>query len=175
MSRRDPYWFTRKESVDRLQSVKGLLGNKERLAYRASALTVLPDHYDPLDDKSYYSAPLFPETGCQLLASRLLSLTPDRWLDVKCVNSGLRFRRLPAVDFVCWDLGGRTPIGAIIDLAFYSWKEDSDLPRASKFASVWLGTWHHCPLVAWRSSNGEHAKFDYLPEFFDLLHEKHSA
>ena len=164
---RDPLRFTRKETVERLQEVKSYIGNKERLAFRYAKLQWLPEGYLPDDDESYYSAPRLEHERIQLLGERATVLTAKNW------NADRSFRRLPAVDFVCWDLGGQASIGLVIDIGFYSYRRHDkvvdDDEKVTKFASVWLGTWHHAPLLAWRKAKPATINFDSLPKYSDLI------
>lgn len=162
---RDPLHFTRKETVERLQDVKSYIGNKERLAFRFSKLQWLPDGYLPGHDESYYAAPKLEAERIQLLRDRVTILTADHW------NDDRSFRKLPAVDFVCWDLGGQASIGLVIDIGFYSYVRH-DKPEdetGTKFASVWLGTWHHAPILAWRHAKSPSITVDSLPKYSDLI------
>lgn len=164
---RDPLRFTRKETVERLQDVKSYIGNKERLAFRYSKLQWLPEGYLPDDDESYYSAPKLESERIQLLGDRVITLTAKHW------NDDRSFKKLPAVDFVCWDLGGQASIGLVIDIGFYSWKKPdcSEIHEAvaTRLACVWLGTWHHAPLLAWRKAESASINFDSLPKYSDLI------
>jgi hypothetical protein len=165
--KRNPLIFTRKETVERLQEVKSLLGNKERLAFRAAKTKFVPEGYDPDSDESYFSAPRLEDERIKFLNERILVLTSTGWL------KDLSFKKLNAVDFVCWDLAGQASIGSVVDIAFYKWERDgdeylTDLP-ATKFASVWLGTWHHAPLVAWRQAKSPAIKVEPLPKYSDLI------
>lgn len=164
---RDPLRFTRKETVERLQEVKSYIGNKERLAFRFAKLQWLPDGYLPDDDESYYSAPKLEPERLMLLGKRATILTAKHW------NDDRSFRKLNAIDFVCWELGGQASIGLVIDIGFYSYKRhdqpDKEDETGTKFASVWLGTWHHAPILAWRQAKSSSATIDSLPKYSDLI------
>jgi len=165
--KRNSLIFTRKETVDRLQETKSFLGNKERLAFRATKLQLLPADYDADSDESYFSAPRLEDFHLQSLRERITCLVSTQWF------TDFSFRKLNAVDFVCWDLAGQAPVGTVVDIAFYKWERNgddylNDVP-ATKFASVWLGTWHHAPIVAWRRANSTVIKFESLPKYSDLI------
>lgn len=167
MSKRNPLIFTRKETVERLQEVKSLLGNKERLAFKNAKTRFLPDGYDAESDESYFSAPRLAAEHERFLRERVLVLTANDWF------KDLSFRKLNAVDFVCWDLAGQATIGTVIDIAFYKWERVNDdyvdeVP-ATKFASVWLGSWHYSPIIAWRQAKSPAIKLESLPKYSDLI------
>ena len=167
MPKLNPLRFTRKETVERLQEVKSFLGNKERLAFRAAKVCLLPEGYDPHSDESYFSAPRLQTQHTKFISERALTVTADSWF------TDLSFRKLNAVDFVCWDLAGQASIGAVVDIAFYKWERVDDdyideVP-ATKLASVWLGTWHHSPIVAWRQAKSPAIKLESLPKYSDLI------
>jgi hypothetical protein len=167
VSKRSPLVFTRKETVDRLQEVKNFLGNKERLAFRATKLRFLPANYDAGSDESYFSSPKLEEFCVQSLKERIACMIRDQWF------TDVSFRKLNAVDFVCWDLAGQAPAGTVIDIAFYKWERSGDdylnnIP-ATKFASVWLGTWHHAPVVVWRQAGSSVIKTEIPPAYSDLI------
>ena len=159
--------FTRKETVERLQDVKSYIGNKERLAFRFSKLLWLPNGYLPGHDESYYAAPKLEADRIKLLRDRGTIPTVEHG------NDDRSFKKLPAVDFVCWDLGGYASIGSVIDIGFYSWKKPdcNEIHEAvgTKFASVWLGTWHHAPILAWRLAKSPAITVDSLPKYSDLI------
>jgi hypothetical protein len=165
--RRNSLIFTRKETVERLQEVKSFLGNKERLAFRAAKVCLLPDGYDAHSDESYFTAPRLEACHGKYLSERILAVTAGTWF------TDLSFRKLNAIDFVCWDLAGQASIGAVVDIAFYKWERvDDDYVNevpATKLASVWLGTWHHSPIVAWRQAKSPAIKLESLPKYSDLI------
>jgi hypothetical protein len=167
VTKRNPLTFTRKETVDRLQEVKNFLGNKERLAFRATKLQILPAGYDASSDDSYFSAPKLEDFYVQSLKEQISTLTSNQWF------TNQSFRKLNAIDFVCWDLAGQAPIGTVVDIAFYKWERNGDeylteVP-ATKFASIWLGTWHHAPVVVWRSAASLAFRVETLPAYSDLI------
>jgi len=165
--RRNPLIFTRKETVERLQEVKSFLGNKERLAFRAAKTKFLPEGYDPESDESYYAAPQLEDHYVKFLSERVLTLVSANWF------TDLSFRKLSTVDFVCWDLAGHASTGSVIDIAFYPWKRDDNsdtlVATATKFASIWLGTWHHAPVIAWRQAGSAAIKVESPPKYSDLI------
>jgi hypothetical protein len=165
--KRNSLCFTRKETVERLQEVKSFLGNKERLAFRAAKVCLLPEGYDAHSDESYFSAPRLEAEHTKFLGERALTVTASNWF------ADLSFRKLNAIDFVCWDLAGQASIGAVVDIVFYKWERVDDgyideVP-ATKLASVWLGTWHHSPIVAWRHAKSATIKLESLPKYSDLI------
>lgn len=165
--RHNPFRFTRKETVDRLQAVKTLIANKERLAYRAAKVRLLPEGYKPEADESYYAAPKLEDYHVQFLTERAICIASGDWF------RDLSFRKLNAVDFVCWDLAGQASIGNVVDIVFYPWERNGDnyineVP-ATKLASVWLGTWHHSPIIAWRTAKSPAVKVETLPAYSDLI------
>lgn len=125
-----------------------------------------PPGYDPESDESYYAAPRLQALDIKLMSEDTLSFVGYDWLD------DTRFKRAHATQFVDWCYGKGAIIGETVSLIFYSWKKpDCSViakPKATKFATLWLGTWHHAPIVAW--SDGSNVKVNFLPEYIDLVH-----
>lgn len=162
---RDPRRFTRKETIERLQEAKSYLGNKERLAFMRTGSVYIPAGYKPDDDESYYAAPKLSEFDLQCLADETKSFIGHNW------RADNRFRILNAVEFADWEFGRGASIGESVVIVFYPWK---DKTKTSKIATLWLGTWHHSPLVAWTGGifaiGNPKVRVDYLSNYIDLVH-----
>ena len=163
---RNPVQFTKKEAVKRLQAAKDFLGNKERIGYMRNNVVYVPHGYDPDCDSSYYAAPRLEAASIDSIVSSTLSLVSCSW------DSDVRFKRSHASEFVGWCFRDGIGIGETVSLVFYAWRRPEYSPiahlEARKFATLWLGTWHHAPLIAWKSSS--EAMVDFLPQYIDLIH-----
>lgn len=166
MSRkRDPNRFTRKETVERLKEAKDYLANKERAAFVKGTVYLPPRYYSTLDESYFCSYRL--DSGQQ----RGLH---DNTLKLVTVTSlaGTNFFAGSVAQFVdsTFELGA--PIGMTFDIAYYAW---SNL-EVRKLATLWLGTWHHAPLLVWAKAPkaGDQTqpvvKFNPLPKYMDLIH-----
>jgi hypothetical protein len=156
---RNPYRFTRKETVARLQATKSYLGNKERLAFTQTFSIYIPAGYKPGEDESYYAAPKLSAFDIQCLTYDTESYCNYDW------RADSRFRAFTATEFTEFAFNKGASIGESVVIIFYPWKDES---RVSKVATLWLGTWHHAPIVVW--SDGSSIKTDSLPEYIDLIH-----
>lgn len=159
MKPRDPRQFTKKETIERLQEAKSYLGNKERLAFLRTNNVLLPLGYRPDEDESYYAAPKLSELDIGCLMDSTKSFIDYNWRDDK------RFSRGSATDFVNWSFGRGAVIGESIAIMFYSWKSDA----TTKVATLWLGTWHHTPIIVW-GSRLDNVRIDFLSNYIDLVH-----
>jgi hypothetical protein len=163
---RDPRQLTKKETIERLQEAKNYLGNKERIAYMRPSEVHTPDRYDPELIDSCYSAPKLHKLALRRMTSDTLLLVDYNWPD------DVRFKRVHAAQFVAWCFGHGAVIGETVSLVFYSWKKpDCSViaqPRATKFATLWLGTWHHAPILVWTDKTRS-VKVDSLPKYSDLI------
>lgn len=148
-----------------MQEAKSYLGNKERLAFMRTGSVYIPADYKPDDDESYYAAPKLSEFDLQCLADETKSFIGHNW------RSDSRFRMLNAVEFTDWEFGRGASIGESVVIVFYPWK---DRTKTSKIATLWLGTWHHSPLVAWTGGilaiGNPKIRVDYLSKYIDLVH-----
>lgn len=156
---RNPYRFTRKETVARLQATKSYLGNKERLAFMQTCSIYVPTGYKPTEDESYYAAPKLSEFDIRCLTDDTESYCNYDW------RADNRFMAFNAIEFTESAFNRGASIGESVVIIFYPWKDES---KVSKVATLWLGTWHHAPIVVW--SNGSSIKTDSLPEYIDLIH-----
>jgi len=156
---RNPYRFTRKETIARLQAAKSYLGNKERLAFMQTLSISVPPGYRPEDDESCYAAPKLSSFDVQCLVDWTEAHSNYNW------RNDARFKALNAVEFTELKFRKGASIGESVVIIFYPWKDEE---RVSKVATLWLGTWHHAPLVAW--SDGSEVKTEFLPEYIDLIH-----
>jgi hypothetical protein len=164
--RRDPDRFTRKETIERLKAAKDYLSSKERASFARGRILELPPGYDSTLDESYYCAPRL-----NLEQQRKLYLHTVELADLRSINATQFFVGSVSHFVSCeFDLGA--PIGTTIDIAYYSW---SNL-EVHKLATLWLGTWHHTPLLVWIKaskpvdSTGPTVKFSPLPKYMDLIH-----
>ena len=164
--KRDPNRFTRKETIERLKAAKDYLSNKERASFVKGRTLELPPGYDPNLDESYYCAPRL-----SLEQQHKLYLHTAKFIGSDSINISQFFVGSVSHFIACeFDLGA--PIGATIDIAYYSW---SNL-EVRRLATLWLGTWHHTPLIAWAKvgklgdSTEPAIRFDYLPKYMDLIH-----
>jgi len=162
---RNPKQFTRKETIERLQEAKSYLGNKERLAFMRMNSVYLPSGYDPLLHESYFQAPKLSEFDVQCLIDSTKSLIGHDWkIDARFIASN-------AAEFVDWSFDKGAVIGEAIAIIFYPWREKV---KTAKIATLWLGTWHHTPLVAWSGGilaiGDPKVKVDFLPKYIDLVH-----
>lgn len=164
---KNPTKLTRVETISRLQEVKSYLGDKERLAFRDGGLIVrLPETYNPDDDESYYRAPKLSPVSMELLKTRLEGISIGSWV------GDIRFKKTNVHEFINSYICGGAYIGSTVDIAFYRWRRFSqglDQFDTTKLAVVWLGTWHHCPIVFWRSIGESKVRIDYLPKYLDLV------
>lgn len=164
--RRDPDRFTRKETIERLKAAKDYLSNKERASFVKGRTLELPPGYDSTLDESYYCAPRLNAKQRHRLYLHTLELT-----DLRSIN-GTQFFVGSVSHFVSCEFDLGAPIGATIDIAYYSW---SNL-EVHKLATLWLGTWHHAPLLVWAKvgelgdSTAPTVKFSPLPKYMDLIH-----
>lgn len=156
---RDPRQFTKKETIQRLQEAKGYLGNKERLAFFRTNNVLLPSGYKPDEDESYYAAPKLSEFDIECLINSTKSFVDYNWRNDKRFSAG------SAVNFVGSSFGMGAVIGESVAIMFYSWKKDA----TTKVASLWLGTWHHAPIIVW-GSRLDNVRIDFLPSYIDLIH-----
>lgn len=169
---KDSARFTRKETIERLQELKRYLGNKERLAFACLDKKIIPEGYRPDDDRSCYNAPRLSDLSIKSLKSDAEAVFLRGWKFEKT------FQRLNAFDFVSQFFGKGAAIGEAVAVIFYPWKQENSCSsgedvEASKFAVLWLGTWHHAPIVAWLSAisgSEPEAKVDFLPKYTDLIH-----
>lgn len=163
---RDPRQLTKKETVERLQAAKNYLYNKDRIAYLRTNVVYTPSNYNPECDSSYYAAPRLAVADMHKLADDALSLVDYNWRD------DARFKRANATQFVGWCFGHGAVIGETVQLVFYAWKRPDCAviaqPRATKFATLWLGTWHHAPVIAWTAKD-LNVKVNFLPQYSDLI------
>lgn len=165
---RDPRQFTKKETVERLQAAKAYLYNKDRIAFMRPNTVYTPSGYDPESDSSYYNAPRLSTSDMQSLADDALSFVDYCWKD------DYRFKRMNASDFVNECYGRGAVIGETVNLIFYAWKRPDfkiiEQPVATKFATLWLGTWHHAPILAWTTRNPiVKPNVNFLPKYSDLI------
>ena len=156
---RNPYRFTRKETVERLQAAKSYLGNKDRLAFMQTRSIYVPAGYKPSEDESYYAAPRLSAFDIQCLTDDTESYCNYNW------RADSRFKAFTATEFTGSAFSKGASIGESVVIIFYPWKDES---KVSKVATLWLGTWHHAPIVAW--SNGSSIKTNHLPAYIDLIH-----
>lgn len=177
MPKRNPYRFTRKETVDRIQEVKHFLGNKERIAFRP-VLTkareiMLPPGYDSRLDESYYNAPPLSSESISFLEDRVRTGLGIAEADV-ILSLGKNFYQGGASQFVD-AVVKKALCGAVVELVFYSWVRHDfrpyTQPSVNKFVCLWLGTWHHCPIIAWSNGIGPNTsvKTEHLPKYIDLI------
>lgn len=163
--KRDPNRFTRIETIHRLKEAKDYLSSKERAAFLPGIVYLPPRYFAPLDE-NYYSGPRLEPEQRQDMQSHTLQLSGMDWslsgpFFVGSVGQFVDSR---------FHLG--TPVGTTVDIVYYSW---SNL-EARKFATLWLGTWHHAPLLVWiqakkpNVSTEPAVKFDFLPKYIDLIH-----
>jgi hypothetical protein len=156
---RNPYRFTRKETIERLQAAKSYFGNKERLAFMRTQSIYVPAGYRPKDDESYYAAPRLSAFDVQCLADSAEMYWDYNW------KADDRFKAVDSTEFTGQSLGNGASIGASIVVIFYPWKDES---KVSKAVALWLGTWHHAPIAV--CSDGSSIKIDSLPQYIDLIH-----
>lgn len=156
---RNPYRFTRKETIERLQSTKSYLGNKERLAFMQAESIYVPAGYKPNDDESFYAAPRLAQFDIQCLVDNTEAYCNYNW------RTDRKFNALNAIEFTELKFRKGASIGESVVIVFYPWKDED---KVSKVATLWLGTWHHTPLVAW--SDGSGIRTEFLPEYIDLVH-----
>ncbi len=123
----------------------------------------LPSGYDPAADESFYSAPKLSALDLECLVDSTRLLIGHNW------RVDARFMASNSSEFVDWAFGKGASIGESIAIIFYPWK---DSVRTAKIATLWLGTWHHAPLVAWASDagSGSNVKIEPLAEYIDLIH-----
>lgn len=126
----------------------------------------LPAGYEPDKDESYYAAPKLSEFAIQCLTDDTKGFLGHNW------RADNRFRMLNAMEFVDWEFHGGASIGESVVIVFYPWK---DKTKTSKVVTLWLGTWHHAPLVAWTggilaAGKDPKIKVDFLPKYTDLIH-----
>ena len=171
---REPYYFTRKETTERIQEAKVFVCGRERAALRLSfpySIAFVPVGYDPRLEESYYCAPPLSDQWRNSLSKRIAYAN---W----SLQADSDFERIDVSAFVKSLPDRRAPVGCAVDLLFYKWvrhdlrgnAEDSP----TRFATLWLGTWHHCPLLFWRNNDvtiksEALVKVDRLPRYLDLI------
>lgn len=125
----------------------------------------LPSNYDPTLDESYYAAPRLSEFGLKCLINDTKFFANHNW------RTDSRFMASSATQFINCKWGTGAWIGESIAIAFYSWK---DATRTTKVATLWLGSWHHAPLIAWTGGilaiGDPKIKINFLPKYSDLIH-----
>lgn len=121
----------------------------------------LPAGYDPEADESFYAAPKLSTFDVECLCDSTKSFVGHNWK----VDS--RFMASNACEFVDWAFGKGASIGETIVIIFYPWKEKV---KTAKVSTLWLGTWHHAPLIAWTGGDPSVIKVDFLSEYIDLIH-----
>lgn len=169
MPTRDPFYFTRKETTERIQAAKDFLSSKERMAIKLSfpySVTILPDRYDPRLDENLYSPPRLQYKWFDLLAQRVIA--SKSWsLDT--------FSKTDVTSFVKSLPSRKAPIGSVLDLIFYEWirydLRGATEDRLTKFACLWLGTWNHGPRIFWLTSDSitRSPANAILPRYIDLF------
>jgi hypothetical protein len=173
---KNPYRFTRKEAIERIKEAKSYLCNKERVAFRTvftkPSEILLPRGYDPRLDESYYNAPPLSDQSTDLLKSRA-SATPGLTEQdvIQCLSKN--FYQGSTSDFVDATLK-RALCGSVIELVFYTWVRHDFRPYVqpvvTRFACLWLGTWHHCPIIAWTVMQYHNpVNVEHLPKYIDLI------
>lgn len=171
---REPHYFTRKETTERIQEAKVFACGRERAALRLSfpySIVFLPTEYDPRLEESYYGAPPLSDQWRNMLSKRIAEA---EW----SLQTDSDFEKTDVSAFVKSFPDRRAPVGCAVDLLFYRWvrhdlRENAE-DSPTRFATLWLGTWHHCPLLFWRKSDvtiGNQAlvKVDRLPRYLDLI------
>ena len=119
----------------------------------------VPAGYKPNDDESYYAAPKLSAFYTQCFIDDAEMYWDYNW------RADDRFKAVSSVEFTEQTLGGGASIGLSVVAIFYPWKNED---KVSKVAAVWLGTWHHAPIVARNEGSG--IKIEFLPEYIDLVH-----
>ena len=163
--KRDPNRFTRIETIHRLKEAKDYLSNKERAAFLPGTVYLPPGYY-ALSDENYYAAPRLDLQQKQNLQSYVSLLGRIDW----SLNGTFFVGSVSQFVDSRFHLGA--PVGTTVDIVYYSW---SNL-EARKFAALWLGTWHHSPLLVWVKARKPEdqaepvVKFDFLPKYIDLIH-----
>ena len=155
---RNPLRFTRKETIARLQAAKSYLGDKERLAFMRTKSVYLPEGYKPTEDESFYCAPRLSSLDIQCLTDEAARYCGYNWRANDECYAG------DSIEFTAHILLNAASIGQVVVIFFYPWVND----KATKVAALWLGTWHHAPVVAW--SDGSKVSVDFLPQYIDLIH-----
>lgn len=169
--RRNPSQLTKAETIERTRDAKSYLGNKERIAIRRTGQIYLPSDYNPDSDESYYAAPRLSNSQLDQISQQTVSLVTTDWSDLKTT----KFIRTAVVDFVRLSFQTGAAIGETVEIVFYPWKDRDTASKlvATKFATLWLGTWHHAPMVAWTAGIlmvGEiNVKVNFLPKYSDLI------
>lgn len=154
--KRDPVFFTKREAIARLQAAKSLLAIRERVAFGRTGCTLGILGYDPEAEESFYKAPPLGEGAISWLGDCALAAEDaGRWESPSSAS--------PASQFVGSNFYGRVPIGEVVKLLFFAWGKSS----ATKAAALWLGTWHHAPIVA--CCNAGKLTVQSLPAYSDLI------
>jgi hypothetical protein len=162
---RNPCRFTKKETIERLQAAKSYLGNKERLAFTQTCSIYVPAGYKPDEDESYYAAPKLSQLDIQCLTDETKGYCSAVYSDNYNWRTDCRFKAVNAPEFAECEFRKGASIGQSVVVIFYPWKDAS---KVSKVATLWLGTWHHAPIVVW--SSGSSIKVNPLPQYIDLIH-----
>lgn len=125
--------------------------------------THLPDGYNPSFEQSWYSAPRLSESELRSLSKCATAFVGHSW------KVDARFMASNAIEFTDWAFHNGASIGEVIVIIFYPWREKCS---TAKVAALWLGTWHHAPLVAWTTSLPavQDIKVEALPRYIDLIH-----
>jgi hypothetical protein len=160
---RNSLQLTRNETIERLQAAKSYLGNKDRLAFMRTGSIYLPCNYRPEDEQSWYSAPRLSELELCSLSECTMTFAGHNW------KADSRFMASNAIEFTDWAFRKGASIGEAIVIIFYPWKEKR---KTAKTATLWLGTWHHAPLIAWIGGMvaDQNVTVDALPKYLDLIH-----
>lgn len=160
--KRDLQRFTKVETAARLGEAKSFLGNKERLAFLRTGFRYLPMYYYPEKFESFYSSPRLSQYSVESMIAEVKDLMDHPWMRES------RFRTGTAASFVDLEFHKGAAIGETVAIVFYPYGPAPIDEKPQKAAMLWLGTWHHAPLVAW-SANGR-ASSTFLPKYVDLIH-----
>lgn len=160
--KRDLHRFTKVETAARLGEAKSFLGNKERLAFLKTGIRYLPMNYCPEKFESFYSSPKLSQCAINSMITEVKDLVNHPWMRES------QFRTGTAASFVDLEFHKGAAIGETVAIVFYPYGPTPENQRPQKAAMLWLGTWHHAPLVAW-SASGK-ASSACLPKYIDLIH-----
>lgn len=156
MSQRNPFRLTKKEVIERLDATKKFLYNRERVSYFSSSVVIPVPNYDPEDDSSFYSAESMNSGELLDVLNHMISAYPDV-VDVPFTfNEKGKF--VNSRDHI-------TMIGSTVGLLFYPYSSS----LITKHCALWIGTWHHSPIVYWRASDTKKIRCEKIPQYADLI------
>jgi hypothetical protein len=148
--------FTKIEVIRRIKEAKSYLGNKDRI-FIGRAIDVVPVlGYDPLSDDSYWNSKTMDIDYLKMLLAATLPRV--KALDFSCSVSAPK-------SYLAFE-ERHLEFGLTVPIMFYPFSQKKD---TKKYSLLWLGTWHHAPIVVWKEDKWVRFNGEKLPHYIDLL------